>query len=93
MKYITETTIEQVYQEQLFLVMEIGCLECGSPDSVIGVFKTKEAAELAVKAVESKMYWRGGGHCVFEIFELPMQTGLTKDTLKLLATITDGEHS
>ena len=32
-----------------YLVMDIGCTECGEPSKVVGVFAEKFEAELAVK--------------------------------------------
>lgn len=54
----------------MWLVMEIGCLECGMPSGVVGVFADKDKAEAVATACEKGLPWRGGEN-TFKVFELP----------------------
>jgi hypothetical protein len=57
--------------EMMFLVINIGCIECGVSSQVVGLFKTKEEADkIADKCIE-KYYWRHGGQNEFTVFPLP----------------------
>jgi len=53
----------------MYLVMEIGCLECGDETSVVGVFEDKEQAEDIFTRLTSQQ--KGFGERI-QMFELPM---------------------
>ena len=56
----------------MYIVMDIGCLECGVSTEVVGVFDTREAAEAARDArTEETKNWREGGQTSAEVFEWP----------------------
>ena len=54
-----------------YIVVNIGCIECGVTTNIVGVFDKKEKAELIVAQCEEKYDWREGGENEFEIFEMP----------------------
>lgn len=54
-----------------YVVVEIGCLECGSDSSIVGVFDDKETANKVAEKCEEMYRWRTGGDNCFEVFELP----------------------
>jgi len=55
----------------MWLVINIGCIECGVSSNVVGLFETEqEAAEIA-KKLDGKYDWREGGQNSFEVFPLP----------------------
>lgn len=55
----------------MYLVMDIGCIECGADSAVVGIFSDKDyALELAKFYNSSRQYnWTGGQHN-FEVFDL-----------------------
>lgn len=55
----------------MWLVMNIGCLECYVPSEVVGVFADKEKAQAIADVCEKIFELRGNGHNSFEVFELP----------------------
>lgn len=55
----------------MYLVMNIGCIECGLSSAVVGVFASRERAEAIANSCDEKYSWREGGHNAFEVFELP----------------------
>ena len=64
-----------------WLAMDIGCLECGEPSGVVGVFATEEEATLACEAAAAhhKADWHGE-HC-FDVFDLDDPSSLSKYAL------------
>jgi hypothetical protein len=54
-----------------YLVMNIGCIECGVSSKVVGVFSKHEVADEWAAKLDKTHYWRGGGQNDFEVFELP----------------------
>ena len=54
-----------------YIVVNIGCIECGVTTNIVGVFDTKEKAESIVAQCYEKYDWREGGENEFEIFEMP----------------------
>jgi len=55
----------------MWLVVNIGCIECGVSSQIVGVFKEKEKAESIAEKFNVKYDWREGGQNSFEVFELP----------------------
>lgn len=55
----------------MYLVMNIGCIECGVSSNVVGVFRNKTTAEQVASDCAKKYDWREGGQNSFEVFELP----------------------
>lgn len=55
----------------MWLVMNIGCIECGVSSAIVGVFADKEKAEAIAAECDKKYDWREGGQNTFKVFELP----------------------
>lgn len=53
-----------------FLVMNIGCIECGVSSGVVGVFATQGEADKAAEKCQEQLHWREGGQNSFEVFDL-----------------------
>ena len=54
----------------IYVVVDIGCIECGEPSEVLGIFTNKKDAEKVAKKykeIQSNSWY--GQHC-FEIFEV-----------------------
>lgn len=54
-----------------YILVNIGCIECGVSSNIVGVFDNKEKAELIAKQCDDKYDWREGGQNSYEIFEMP----------------------
>jgi len=52
----------------MYILMDIGCIECGESSDLLGSFETLEKAHEVQEKWES-IGWRGGQHS-YEIFEL-----------------------
>ena len=57
--------------EKKYVVVNIGCIECGVSSDIVGVFANKEKAYAIASACDDKYNWREGGQNAFEVFELP----------------------
>ena len=55
----------------MWLVMNIGCIECGVSSAIVGVFADKEKADAIAAECGEKFGWREGGQNAFEVFEIP----------------------
>jgi len=55
----------------MYVLVNIGCLECGVSSAIVGVFASKEYAESLIPDLDKSYNWREGGQNVFEVFELP----------------------
>lgn len=53
-----------------FLLMNIGCIECGVSSNVVGLYETEEAANADGEKCEEHLHWREGGQNSFEVFDL-----------------------
>lgn len=65
----------------MYLVMNIGCIECGVSSNVVGIFEDKNKAVALAEEFDSKFSWRQGGQNSFEVFELP-GVGVINDEYK-----------
>lgn len=54
----------------MWIVVEIGCIECGVPSNVVGVFPDKNAADSAARALTRSGPYRGGENR-YDVFQLP----------------------
>jgi len=54
-----------------YILVNIGCIECGVSSNIVGVFDNKEMAEKLQSQCNEKYDWREGGQNSFEIFEMP----------------------
>ena len=55
----------------MWLVMNIGCIECGVSSQIVGIFADESKADQVAKRCEETHSWREGGQNSFEVFELP----------------------
>lgn len=53
-----------------FLVMNIGCIECGVSSGVVGVYETQDEADAIASKCDHHLSWREGGQNSFEVFDL-----------------------
>lgn len=55
----------------MWIVVNIGCIECGVSTNIVGVFDNKERAEAIAAEFSEKFSWREGGQNEFEVFSMP----------------------
>lgn len=54
-----------------YIVVNIGCIECGVSSAVVGVYADKAEAERVAEVLGDKMGWRQQGQNAYEVFPLP----------------------
>jgi hypothetical protein len=54
----------------MYLVVNIGCIECGVSSRLVGVFSTQKRAQDVAAGCAAKYGWREGGQNAFEVFRL-----------------------
>lgn len=55
----------------MWIVVNIGCIECGVSTDIVGVFTEKEAADAVAEKCDDKYSWRENGQNRFEVFPMP----------------------
>lgn len=54
-----------------YVAVDIGCIECGEPSNVIGIFTNKEQAKAICEEYKRRYDEHHSGQHEFEIFEVP----------------------
>lgn len=54
-----------------WIVVNIGCIECGVSSAIVGVFDDKDRAESVAEALGETMSWRQQGQNSYEVFPMP----------------------
>lgn len=55
----------------MYLVMNIGCIECGVSSQIVGLFADKAIADSVAEQCYKLHSWREHGQNAYEVFELP----------------------
>lgn len=54
-----------------WIVVNIGCIECGVSSNIVGVFTDKTKADNLADSLYDSHGWRDGGQNAFEVFPMP----------------------
>lgn len=54
-----------------WIVVNIGCIECGVSSNIVGVFTSESRAREIADELDNRMSWREGGQNSFEVFKQP----------------------
>lgn len=54
-----------------YIVVNIGCIECGVSSQIVGVYETKEEAQSIADKLEHTHNWREGGQNGYEVYPMP----------------------
>ena len=57
--------------EKQWVVVNIGCIECGVTSAIVGTYDDKAEADRVAGDLDDKLSWRQGGQNSFEVFALP----------------------
>ena len=68
----------------MWLVFNVGCIECGVSSNVVGVFVRKYKADEIAKTLNEKHAWREGGQNSYEVFELNRAGDIAEEYLDVL---------
>lgn len=53
-----------------YLLMNIGCIECGVSSNVVGLYDSEDQANSDAEKCYEHLHWREGGENGFEVFDL-----------------------
>lgn len=70
-----------------YLVVNIGCIECGVSSNIVGLFATEGEAENIASELSKMHDWREGGQNSYEVFPLPKLGKINKeyrDVIKII---------
>lgn len=62
-----------------YVVVDIGCIECGEPSTVLGIFNDKKKAESVREKYENIQEENWHGQHYFEIFEVDEEDKVVND--------------
>jgi len=68
-----------------YILVNIGCIECGVSSNIVGVFDNEEKANKLAKEFDEKFGWREGGQNSFEVFEMPELNVINVEYLETVA--------
>ena len=54
-----------------WIVVNIGCIECGVSSAIVGVFSSEDYARETAGRLNDSHEWREGGQNFFEVFLTP----------------------
>lgn len=68
----------------MWLVFNVGCIECGVSSNVVGIFVHRGKADKIAKTLNEKHAWREGGQNSYEVFELNRVGDIAEEYLDVL---------
>jgi hypothetical protein len=57
--------------EMSYILVNIGCIECGVSTQIVGVFRDESNANKLRDILAKTHNWREGGQNSFEVFQMP----------------------
>lgn len=69
-----------------FIVVNIGCLECGVSSNIVGVFDDQARADAEAARCDKNFGWREGGQNSFEVFPMPEMNPVAEEYKAVAAT-------
>ena len=66
---------------KLWILVNIGCIECGVSTNIVGVFDDKEKALEIANGLGKTHGWREGGQNWFEVFVMPETNKIKQEYL------------
>jgi len=71
----------------MWVLVNIGCIECGVSSNVVGVYADKDAAERDADILRDRLDWREGGQNGYVVFPLPEPGVIDAEYRKALAEV------
>lgn len=73
----------------MWIVVNIGCIECGVSSNIVGVFDDESKANKIAAELDEKLNWREGGQNSFEVFPMPTVNVVTDEYQEAVASISN----
>lgn len=74
----------------MWIVVDIGCIECGESSDLVGIFSTEEKANSVCSQLNNSRATFTRSQHEFDVFELGLPNKINPDYLEYLSVI-DGE--
>ncbi len=58
-------------ENEMWIVVNIGCIECGVSSDIVGVFSDEARANAIAEQFAKKYGWRENGQNSFKVFPMP----------------------
>jgi D-serine deaminase-like pyridoxal phosphate-dependent protein len=71
----------------MWIVVNIGCIECGVSSNIVGLFDDEERAKHVAETLDKEMGWREGGQNSYEVFPQPAVNVIAEEYRTALMTI------
>lgn len=55
----------------MWILVNIGCIECGVSTKIVGVYRDKKQADDLAEELNDTNSWREGGQNSYEVFAMP----------------------
>ena len=68
----------------MFIVVNVGCIECGVSTNIVGIFDREEKAYEVANSLQKTHSWREGGQNHFEVFPYPRELNKVHEEYKQL---------
>lgn len=66
----------------MFILVNIGCIECGVSSDIVGVFTRQDVAVSLAKQLNKTHSWRESGQNSFEVFPMPAANVINPEYLE-----------
>ncbi len=64
-----------------YIVVNIGCIECGVSSNIVGIFDSKDRADTIAAQLDDTHAWREGGQNSFQVFVEPEVNTINEEYL------------
>lgn len=70
----------------MFIVIDVGCIECGEGSGIVGIYVDRAEAE-GVAEILNKYYDFTGGQHIYNVYELPEEGGTLPEYQEMINKI------
>jgi hypothetical protein len=71
----------------MWIVVNIGCIECGVSSNIVGVFDNEGVAQKIADGLDDKLSWREGGQNEFVVFPMPAANAVADEYKEAVTAI------
>lgn len=72
--------------KQKYILVNIGCIECGVSSDIVGIFDEDAVRDIA-RACKREYGWREGGQNAFKYFEVPEEDMINPQYCEIISTV------
>ena len=76
----------------MWIIVNIGCIECGVSSNIVGVFTDEAKANDLAERLDDCLGWRQGGQNSYEVFPVPAVDVIADEYAAALRAMAQGEQ-